>query len=70
MQQTVAAIGHGDLQRGAAMLNQMIHHQASQIGFNEIFHLLGWMFLGVIAFIWLARPPFGAKPGAAPGGGH
>ena len=70
MQQTVAAIGHGDLQRGAAMLNQMIHHQASQIGFNEIFHLLGWMFLGVIAFIWLARPPFGAKPGAAAGGGH
>ncbi len=70
MQQTVSALGQGDLQRGAMVLEQMIHHQASQIGFNEIFQLLGWMFLGVIALIWIARPPFGAKPGGAAGGGH
>src|SRR5690606_25826393 len=53
MQQTVSALGQGDLQRGAMVLEQMIHHQASQIGFNEIFQLLGWMFLGVIALIWI-----------------
>jgi DHA2 family multidrug resistance protein len=70
MQQTVAAMGHGNLQQGALLLNQMIHHQASQIGFNEIFHLLGWMFLAVIVFVWWAKPPFGAKPGGAPAGGH
>ena len=68
MQQAVAAYGGGDLQRGAMVVNEMIHHQASQIGFNEIFHMLGWVFLIVIAFIWIAKPPFGAKPGAADAG--
>ena len=70
MQQTVTALGHGDLQHGAVLLNQMIGQQAAQIGFNEIFHLLGILFLVVIAFVWLAKPPFGAKAGAAAAGGH
>jgi DHA2 family multidrug resistance protein len=69
IQQTVTAMGQGDLQHGAAFLNQMISQQAFQIGFNEIFHLLGWLFLVVIAFVWIAKPPFAAKaPGAAAGG--
>ncbi|MGY0557235.1 DHA2 family efflux MFS transporter permease subunit [Lysobacter sp. A421] len=68
MQQTVAAIGHGNVQQGAAVLNGMISQQAAQIGFNEIFHLLGIVFLLVIVFVWFAKPPFGAKPGAAAGG--
>ncbi len=68
--QTVAQYGGGDLQRGAAVLERMISNQAAQIGFNEIFHLLGIIFLGVILFVWLAKPPFGAKMGGAPGGGH
>jgi DHA2 family multidrug resistance protein len=69
--QAVAQYGGGDLQRGAAVLERMISNQAAQIGFNEIFHLLGIIFLGVILFVWLAKPPFGAKTGGAPaGGGH
>ena len=70
MQQTVTAIGQGDLQRGAMVLNQMISQQAAQIGFNEIFHLLGILFLVVIAFVWIAKPPFAAKAasGAAAAG--
>ncbi len=69
MRQTVTALGQGDLQRGAVVLNQMISQQASQIGFNEIFHLLGILFLVVIAFVWIAKPPFSAKaPGAAASG--
>ena len=68
--QAVAQLGGGDLQRGAAMLERMISNQAAQIGFNEIFHLLGIIFLCVIAFVWIARPPFGAKAGAPAGGGH
>jgi len=69
IQQTVTALGQGDLQRGAAVLDHMISQQAFQIGFNEIFHLLGILFLVVIAFVWVARPPFAAKaPGAAAGG--
>ena len=70
MQQTVAALGNGDVQRGAVLLEQMIAQQATQIGFNEIFHLLGLIFLAVIAFVWIAKPPFGAKAGAPAAGGH
>ncbi len=69
--QAVMELGGGDLQRGAALLERMISSQAAQIGFNEIFHLLGIVFLGVIALVWIARPPFAAKLGGAPpGGGH
>ena len=71
-QQTVPRWASGDLQRGAVVLNQMISQQAVQIGFNEIFHLLGILFLVVIVFVWFAKPPFAAKMGggAAAAGGH
>jgi DHA2 family multidrug resistance protein len=69
-QQTVAALGGGDPQRGAMVLNQMISQQAAQLGFNEIFHLLGILFLVVILFVWLAKPPFAAKVAGAAAGGH
>jgi len=49
MQDQVTAMGQGDLQHGAAVLNNMINHQASQMGFNDIFFLLGWIFLAIIA---------------------
>ena len=48
----------------------MISSQAAQIGFNEIFHLLGIIFLIVIAFVWIAKPPFQAKAGPEAAGGH
>ena len=70
MLETLTRYGNGDLQRGAAVMDRMIGQQAMQIGFNEIFHLLGIIFLCVIAFVWIARPPFGAKAGAPAGGGH
>ena len=71
IRQTVATLGQGDTQRGAMVLNQMIGQQAAQIGFNEIFHLLGILFLVVIAFVWIAKPPFAAKTGGgAAAGGH
>ncbi len=63
--ETVTALGQGDLQRGAMVLDEMIGQQAMQIGFNDIFYLLGIIFLVVIGFIWLAKPPFASKPGAA-----
>jgi len=70
-QHTVAALGGGDPLRGAVVLNQMISQQAAQLGFNEIFHLLGIVFLVVIVFVWIARPPFLAKlGGGAAAGGH
>jgi len=69
-QQTLTDLGQGSLQRGAAMMERVISQQAVQIGFNEIFHLLGILFLVVIAFVWFARPPFAAKVGGAAAGGH
>ncbi|MFT4246461.1 MAG: DHA2 family efflux MFS transporter permease subunit [Pseudomonas sp.] len=66
----VRALGQGDLQAGAVYLNNMINHQASQMGFNDIFYVLGWTFLLIIGLLWLARPPFGAGGGAAAAGGH
>jgi DHA2 family multidrug resistance protein len=46
----------------------MITQQSYQIAFNELFHSLGWIFLGLIVVIWLAKPPFMAKAGASAGG--
>jgi DHA2 family multidrug resistance protein len=70
MHERITAMGQGDLQHGAALLDNMINHQASQMGFNDIFLLLGWVFLAIIVFVWLATPPFGAGAGAASAGGH
>ncbi len=67
----VLAAGHGSVQHGAAMLDYAITQQASQIGFNEIFWALGWMFLLIIGLVWFAKPPFVAGGGgAAAAGGH
>ncbi len=70
MLHTVAQYGGGDLQQGAVVLNGIITQQSMQIGFNEIFHLLGLIFLAVIACVWIAKPPFAAKGPGAPAGGH
>lgn len=70
MADTVATLGQGDLQRGALVMERMISQQAAQIGFNEVFHVLGIVFLVVIAFVWMAKPPFAAKGGPAAAGGH
>ncbi|HEV2607303.1 MAG TPA: DHA2 family efflux MFS transporter permease subunit [Xanthomonadaceae bacterium] len=67
---SVLALGTGDVQRGAAVLERTITQQASQIGFNEIFYALGWMFLLIIVLLWFARPPFGGGPTAATSSGH
>ena len=67
-QAALQQVGHGDTTAAAATINQMITQQGYQISFNEVFHVLGWIFLGLILVIWLAKPPFGAKPGPAAGG--
>jgi DHA2 family multidrug resistance protein len=64
-QQALATMGGGDPQTSAVALNAMISNQASQIGFNEVFHALGWIFAALIIVVWLAKPPFAAKTGAA-----
>jgi len=62
-------LGQGDPARGALLLDAgVISHQASQMGFNDIFYLLGWTFLVIIGFLWLAKPPFGGKTADVSGG--
>jgi DHA2 family multidrug resistance protein len=58
-----------DTQTAMGVLNQSITLQGLQISFNEIFYMLGWIFLSLIVVIWMAKPPFAAKAGAG-GGGH
>ncbi len=70
MMATVAQYGGGNPQTGAFVLDRIITQQSMQIGFNEIFFLLGFLFLSVILLVWMARPPFSAKAGAPAGGGH
>lgn len=65
---SVTRLGNGDVQTGAAMLERLISNQAAQIGFNEIFYLIGMIFLSVIIFVWMAKPPFAAKLGPAAAG--
>ena len=69
-QAALEQLGHGNVQRGAGVINDMITQQAFQFSFNEIFHVLGWIFLGLIVVIWLAKPPFAPKAGASTSGGH
>ncbi|MFT3802746.1 MAG: DHA2 family efflux MFS transporter permease subunit [Burkholderiaceae bacterium] len=59
--------GQDNVTRTAAQLEQMITQQAFQISFNEVFHLLGWVFLSLILFVWLTRPPFTSQSGAGAG---
>ncbi|GLU41945.1 DHA2 family efflux MFS transporter permease subunit [Pseudomonas sp. NBRC 100443] len=58
----------GANQHGAAMLDRIVESQAYMLSTVEYFTLLGWLFLTLLAIIWLAKPPFGAKPGAAASG--
>jgi len=66
----LGAYGHGDDLAGAGVVNGMITQQGYQIAFNELFHALGWIFFGLIAVVWLVRPPFTPKSGASAAGGH
>ncbi|MNM61557.1 Multidrug export protein EmrB [compost metagenome] len=52
-------------QQSAAVLDHMVESQAYMISTVEYFTMLGWVFVAMLLVIWLAKPPFGAKPGAA-----
>jgi DHA2 family multidrug resistance protein len=64
----LGAAGINNAQTADMTLDQMLMLQGYQMSFDEIFHMLGWIFLVLIVVIWLARPPFTAKAGPAAGG--
>ena len=56
----------------AARLDGMITQQAFQMSFNDVFHMLGWIFLSLVLVIWLTQRLSHTGPGgaAAAAGGH
>jgi DHA2 family multidrug resistance protein len=53
---------HGITGVGASQyVNQVISNQALTLGVNDVFNMLGLVFLLLIPFVWLAKPPFGAR---------
>ena len=53
---------HGINGVGASQyVNQVISNQASTLGVNDVFNMLGLMYLVLIPLIWFAKPPFGAR---------
>jgi DHA2 family multidrug resistance protein len=61
--------GQGIEGQGAlAAMGRVIYDQASTLGANDVFFLLFILYVAMIPFIWLARPPFGAA--GTGGGGH
>jgi len=42
-------------------MDHVINTQAMTLGVNDVFHVLGWMYLLLIPFVWLAKPPFAGR---------
>jgi DHA2 family multidrug resistance protein len=61
----------GASQSHMAQLDSLVEHQAYMLSTINLFDLLGWMFIGLLLVIWLAKPPFSAKGGGGEAaGGH
>ncbi|HEX3949285.1 MAG TPA: DHA2 family efflux MFS transporter permease subunit [Steroidobacteraceae bacterium] len=53
---------HGIGGAGApAFVNQVISSQSSTLGVNDVFNMVGVIFLALVPLIWFAKPPFGAR---------
>ena len=51
-----------------AQLEQMLNSQAYMMSTVDYFTLMGWVFVGLVLLVWLAKPPFAAKAGPASAG--
>jgi DHA2 family multidrug resistance protein len=51
-----------------AYVERLIGIQANTLGANDLFNLLGVLFLFLIPLVWAAKPPFGAVGGSGAGG--
>jgi MFS transporter, DHA2 family, multidrug resistance protein len=41
--------------------NLVVSSQASTLGVNDVFYMLGLIYLLLIPIIWFAKPPFGGR---------
>ncbi|WP_417662264.1 DHA2 family efflux MFS transporter permease subunit [Pseudomonas sp.] len=65
--QALDQLGGANLQ-SYAQLEQTLTSQAYMVSTVDYFTLMGWMFMGLILLVWLAKPPFAAKAGPAAAG--
>jgi len=42
-------------------IERLVTTQAMTLGVNDVFHVLGWLYILLVPFVWLAKPPFGAR---------
>jgi MFS transporter, DHA2 family, multidrug resistance protein len=42
-------------------VNQIISSQSSTLGVNDVFNMMGLIFLVLVPLIWFSKPPFGAR---------
>lgn len=49
-------------------LEAVVRKQAVMLATNDVLWLSGWIFLGLLALVWFARPPFASK--GSDGGAH
>ena len=45
----------------SAFADQVINGQALTLGVNDVYYMVGTLFVLLIPFVWLAKPPFGAR---------
>jgi DHA2 family multidrug resistance protein len=66
--QAMTVLGNNGLtdEQATAHIDALITHQSTLIAATDLFWLSGWLFLILIATVWVARKPFGG----APAGGH
>ncbi|AZF11462.1 Multidrug efflux system EmrAB-OMF, inner-membrane proton/drug antiporter EmrB (MFS type) [Pseudomonas sp. R2-37-08W] len=57
--QALGGAGH----KAYAQLDQILTSQAYMMSTVDYFTLMGWVFVGLMLLVWLAKPPFGAKAG-------
>jgi DHA2 family multidrug resistance protein len=46
-------------------VNQVISGQASTLGVNDVFNMMGLVYFILIPLVWFAKPPFGARANPA-----
>ena len=66
-QHAIQGLG-GPGQATYSQLDQIVQSQAYMLSTVDYFTLLGWIFMGLVVFVWLAKPPFTAKAGPAASG--
>jgi DHA2 family multidrug resistance protein len=50
-----------------AYVDGVVGSQAATLAVNDVFFMLACAFILLIPFVWLAKPPFGARAAAAAG---